>query len=286
MFLVIFLYFAIFAFIAFSLKKVIQYAKMPMHGRWELYPVPKEKGRGHYGGSYYEETKWYEKKREISVFHELVDMGKEIFFIKKLFDNQRPFWWLSYSMHLGIYFIIGWMALLFLAFFMTNSIFNLLISICGVAGIVMVMVGSGGLLIKRLVQEDLRMYTTGQEFFNLVFLFVVAATGFLNWIIVDLSLSYGHQLMESALTWTAFSAGPLLSIHLVLAGLVIIYIPLTKMSHYVGKFFTFHTVLWDNEPYVPGTEMSKKIKDSFSYVPKGKWAAPHWPGNENKTKES
>ncbi|MEL7565427.1 MAG: nitrate reductase gamma subunit [Dehalobacterium sp.] len=280
MFLVVFLYIALFAFIAFSLKKAAQFAKMPMHGRWELYPVPKEKGRGHYGGSYYEETKWYEKPRETSLFHELVDMAKEILFIKKLFDNQRPFWWLSYSMHLGIYLTIGWLVLLFFAFFIGSSILNPLITLCGVAGIILTMIGSGGLFIKRMVQEELKIYTTGQEYFNLVFLFVVAATGFLNWIIFDPALSYGHQLMNSFLTLTPFSAGPLLTIHLLLAGLVIIYIPLTKMSHYVGKFFTFHKVIWDNDPYIPGNEISEKVKEGMSYKPKGKWAAPHYPGNQ------
>ena len=111
---------AFIAFMVFFLKKAAEYAKMPMHGRWELYPVPKEKGRGHYGGSYYEEEKWYEKKRETSLFAEIIDMMKEILFIKKLFDNQRPLWWLSYAMHLGIYLTIGWLALLFLAFLLTT----------------------------------------------------------------------------------------------------------------------------------------------------------------------
>ncbi|HHT64128.1 MAG: respiratory nitrate reductase subunit gamma [Bacillota bacterium] len=284
MFLVVFLYIAFIAFIVFSLKKAAEFAKMPMHGRWELYPVPKEKGKGHYGGSYYEEVKWYEKKRETSLGAEIIDMMKEILFIKKLFDNQRPLWWLSYAMHLGIYLIIGWLVLLFIAFFISHPVFNVLITLCGAAGIILVMVGSGGLLIKRLVQEELKIYTTGQEYFNLAFLFVVAASGFLNWIIFDPALSYGHQLMKSLLTLTPFSAGPLLTVHLLLAGLVIIYIPLTKMSHYVGKFFTFHKVFWDNEPYLPGNEISVKVKEGMNYKPRGKWAALHYPGNQHEEK--
>ena len=284
MLLVVFLYLAFIAFIVFSLKKAIEFAKMPMHGRWELYPVPKEKGKGHYGGSYYEETKWYEKKREISLAAEIIDMLKEILFIKKLFDNQRPFWWLSYSMHLGIYLIIGWLVLLFLAFFISLPFIQGLAALCGMAGIVLVMIGSGGLLIKRMVQEELKVYTTGQEYFNLAFLFVVAATGFINWIIFDPALSYGPQLMNSLLTLTPFAAGPLLTVHIILAGAVIIYIPLTKMSHYVGKFFTFHKVIWDNEPYLPGNEISVKVKEGMSYQPRGRWAAPHYPGNQKEEK--
>lgn len=284
MFLVVFLYIAFLAFIVFSLKKASQFAKMPMHGRWELYPVPKEKGKGHYGGSYYEETKWYEKKREVSIVEEIIDMLKEMLFIKKLFDNQRPFWWLSYSMHLGIYLTIGWLILLFFAFFISIPLLNGLAALCGIAGIVLVTIGSGGLFIKRMAQEELKIYTTKQEYFNLLFLFAVAATGLLNWIINDPALSYGHDLMRSLLTLTPFSAGPLLSIHLILAGLVIIYIPLTKMSHYVGKFFTFHKVIWDNDPYLPGNEIASKVKEGMGYQPKGKWAGPHYPGNQKEDK--
>ena len=29
-------------------------AKMPVHLRWDLYPIPHEKGRAHYGGSYFD----------------------------------------------------------------------------------------------------------------------------------------------------------------------------------------------------------------------------------------
>lgn len=283
MVLVVFLYIALFAFIALSLKKAAQFAKMPMHGRWELYPVPKEKGKGHYGGSYYEEVKWYEKTRETSLIAEVVDMLKEILFIKKLFDNQRPFWWLSYSLHLGIYLTMGWFFLLFIGAIFSTQILNGLIILSGGLGIILVMLGSGGLFIKRMVNQELKIYTTGQEYFNLIFLFLVAATGFINWM-ADPGFNYGHDLMNSMISFTPFSAGPLLVIHLLLAGFVIIYIPLTKMSHYVGKFFTFHKVMWDNDPFIPGNEIAAKVKEASGYTPKGSWAGPHYPGNQERTK--
>ncbi|WP_089612424.1 respiratory nitrate reductase subunit gamma [Dehalobacterium formicoaceticum] len=279
MFLVIFLYIAFLAFIGFSLKKAYDFAKMPMHGRWELYPVPKEKGRGEYGGSYLEETKWYEKPRETSLVAEIIDMAKEIIFIKKLFDNQRPFWWLSYSMHLGIYAMIAWLVLLFLAVFIDSSLLNGLIALAGGAGIIMVMIGSIGLLIKRMVNPEFKMYTTGLEYFNLFFLFAVAFTGFLCFI-TDPMFQYGHDMMGSMLTFFPFAPSALVTLHLVLAGAVIIYIPLTKMSHYVGKFFSFHKVLWDNDPYLPGNEIAEKVAAGKSYKQKGQWSAPHYPGNQ------
>ena len=112
MFLSFIAYLGILLFLGISAYKAYQFAKLPMHGRMELYPVPKEKGFEH-GGSFYEEVLWWTKPREVSHARELVEMLKEIVFIKTLFDNQRPFWWLSYALHLGIYFIIVWTVLLF-----------------------------------------------------------------------------------------------------------------------------------------------------------------------------
>ncbi|UCC59921.1 MAG: nitrate reductase, partial [Dehalococcoidia bacterium] len=43
----------------------IKYALMPVHLRWELYPVPHEEG-SKYGGSYLEELEWWTKPRRRS----------------------------------------------------------------------------------------------------------------------------------------------------------------------------------------------------------------------------
>ena len=49
--------------VAFVLR-TIRLAKLPVHLRWELAPVPHEKGKSHYGGSYLEEFEWWTKPRE------------------------------------------------------------------------------------------------------------------------------------------------------------------------------------------------------------------------------
>ena len=82
-------YISILLFVGISVYKAYGFAKMPLHGRMELYPVPKEKGFEH-GGSFYEEVAWWSKPHEVSHVRELVEMFKEILFIKTLFENQRP----------------------------------------------------------------------------------------------------------------------------------------------------------------------------------------------------
>ena len=51
-------------FLVFFLLKSVKMARMPVHLRWELAPVPHEKGKGHYGGSYLEEAEWWTQPRE------------------------------------------------------------------------------------------------------------------------------------------------------------------------------------------------------------------------------
>ena len=45
------------------IAKAMRYINAPEHFRWELYPVPHEKGRAEYGGSYLEELDWWPKPR-------------------------------------------------------------------------------------------------------------------------------------------------------------------------------------------------------------------------------
>jgi len=282
-----FIYLTVIGFIALSARKALKFARMPMHTRWELYPVPKEKGRGSYGGSYYEEPLWWQKPRETSFLGELADMLKEMLFIKKLFDNQRPLWWLSYAMHLGIYLLIAWAVLLFLGGLTVNAgievapgnglwpgfllYFTL---VTGAAGGWLVALGSLCLLVKRLVNSSLRIYSNPQDYFNLLFIFVVAATGLWLWF-GDPLFNGARQMAASLLRFEPLAMEGLMVLHVVLLGCLLLYIPTSKMSHYVGKYFSFHKVLWDNEPNLPNSTIRKAVEEGQNYKPGTTWSAPH-----------
>lgn len=287
MLLLLFVYVSIIAFLGLSLYKFHQYAKMPMHSRWELYPVPKEAGeRGHYGGSYYEDLEWWNKPREISHSGEIKEMLKEMLFIKNLFVNQRSQWWVSYAMHLGIYLLGLWAVLLLVGsvmeLFGTPVVSDNLLArlvyygtfISGAAGALLLALGSGGLFLRRLFNNTLSKYTTPQEYFNLVYLLAVAVSGLVVWN-GDPGFNYGREIMKGLLSFTPFQANTALTVHILLLGSVMIYIPLTKMSHYVGKFYAFHKVMWENEPNLRNTKMEEVIKNAMSYKPKASWSAPH-----------
>ena len=61
-------------FEAFAVRTV-KMASLPVHLRWELSPVPHEKGRGAYGGSYLETVDWWTKPREKDLVSEVVYMA-------------------------------------------------------------------------------------------------------------------------------------------------------------------------------------------------------------------
>lgn len=295
MILTIFCWVALILFFALSLYKAKQFSSLPMHGRQDLYPIPLEDtDKAKYGGSYMEEDRWFEKEIPHHTVAMVLDMLGEMLFIKKLFINQNKFWWISYSLHLGIYAALAWTVLLFVgAFAGTASIFGtivyVLVTIAGVIAGVLMTIGAAGLIIKRLTQPEFKSYTTPQEFFNLFFLLAVAVTGLLTFALNGFTFNYGYAITYSMIHFQSLPdicsgslypvANPLiLYIHILLLGAVMIYIPLCKMSHYVGKYFTFHSVVWDNRPNLAGSDVEKRIIAESGIAPEpGKnWAAPHY----------
>ena len=45
------------------------------------------------------------------------------------------------------------------------------------------------------------------------------------------------------------------------------------MSHFFGKFFTYHRVLWDDEPNMRGGDIEERVRGILKL--KVPWGAPH-----------
>lgn len=274
-----FILLAMFGFFALSLVKAWKFAHMQLHARLDLYPVPKEGGgRAAYGGSYMEEPEWWTKPRKIDRVNETIDIMKEMLFIKKLFVHQRVLWWASYAMHLGIYIMLGWSVLLLVSVVWHPAWYVLMISIVGVVGFVLPIVGCVLLLVRRVSDRVLAKYTTPLEYFNIVLLLTVLVTGAYAWLFVASPFEVATQVFSLSAT----SLPPIVLVHLVLLGIMFLYIPLSKMSHYVGKFFSFRTVLWDNDPNLPGTSVERRFTDAAAHPAQTGWSAtkPQAPTSE------
>ncbi|MCI4398391.1 MAG: respiratory nitrate reductase subunit gamma [Acidobacteria bacterium] len=280
------LYLAAFLFCAGCVVRAVMYAKQPLHLRWELYPVPHEEPhRVEHGGSYFEELNWWKGSRKSYMAGELKVMVPEMLFLKALFEFNRPMWIRSFPFHFGLYLMIGTCGLLLLAALLglwapalAASGIGVLLHVAyvatGIAGTALAMLGAILLLIARLTDSKLKTYTVAGDIFNL--LFFIAAFG---------ALAAGYLSRgEGAPGMAAITGGllrfradmaipPLMQTGLILCGLLAAYIPCTHMSHFIGKYFTYHSVRWNDAVNMPGSAIEKKLMEYLTYRPN--WAAPH-----------
>jgi nitrate reductase gamma subunit len=250
---------------------------MPLHLRWELYPVPHEKYKAEHGGSYYEETEWWKKPMETSFIGELKEMLLEMLFIKRAFEYNRPLWYLTFPFHAGIYLMLLWFVLIFASAIHFVTGFGIdttfIASVVFPVGVALLTFGSAALFLNRVIDRKLRTYSSMVDYFNLLFIFAVAVTGIVAWR-VDTDFSYAKSFAASLITFSPTSDLPAsVALHTALLSLLVAYIPSTKMSHFIAKYFTYHKVLWEDTPNVGASPIRDKIREVLSY--KVKWSAPH-----------
>ncbi len=292
-------YLAIAVFMVAVIVRFRMWSKMPMHMRWELYPVAHEASKAHYGGSYLEETEWWKKPREVSLMGELKVMIPEILFLVAVKEKNPKLWLRTFPFHFGLYLAIGSVALMLLfgmvealapgALATANLVSPLqtIIVIVGVAGLVIGLIGALGLLHRRLTSPDLKDFTTGADLFNLVFFIAAFGCSLATFWLVDrdgaIIMGFTTNLVSFklvALQGTGLAMQlPLASI--VLMSLLTAYVPLTHMSHFVGKYFAYHSIRWNDEPNLPGGKQEPIIQALLNRPIS--WAAPHIEGDGKKS---
>ncbi len=280
------------SFITFVVAVAARFRKlssMPVHLRWELYPVPHEGRRARHGGSYYEEVDWWDKPREFSLLTELGYMAPEMLFLKALWENNRPLWYRSFPFHFGLYCLIGWIGLLAFGALVQISGVNVvsgpglavgaaiyyLTILAGGLGLLLASIGAAALLHRRLTDEELAGYTSASHIFNLALFLAALLVGSVTFVFVDQDFSIAGAYVRNLLTFNI--SAPLesraVAIEFVLFSLLMAYVPLTHMSHFFTKYFFYHKIRWDDEPNLVGSRMEKQIAEQLGYPVT--WAAPH-----------
>jgi nitrate reductase gamma subunit len=268
------LYAGVAGFAAGSLARAVRYARQPLHLRWELYPVPHEEAeRVRHGGSYFEEPDWWRKPLRINRLTELKFMLEEMLLLQGLWRFNRKLWRRSFPFHFGLYLTAAAAVVLLLAVSGFPALAPAAAAL-GTAGAVLAITGAAGLLLRRLRDPALRNYTAPGDIFNL--LWFVAAFGLLGtgmWTSGDPAAT-ALELGRGALRWdTTVEIPGLLAAGLIVSSLLLLYIPLTHMAHYVAKYFTYHAVRWDDLPAARAAELQKKFAEYLTYRPR--WSAPH-----------
>jgi nitrate reductase gamma subunit len=288
------IYLSVLVFLTACIIRALKIAKAPLHLRWELYPVPHEEPtRVKHGGSYYESVNWWTQPQHFGFWGELRFMAAEILFLKSLWENNRKLWFRSFFFHFGLYLIILTLATLAVAAglsmvlpgMMAGAIgFGLrwLYTVAGTIGLVLGIFGALGLLLQRLTDPDLRSYTTAADIFNLLFFiitFVLISAGCL------LRTAANPDMLAVSTALLKFDSGieipGLLAAGLFLAGILLAYIPMTHMSHFIAKYFTYHSVRWDDSPMRKGEKLEARAAECLAYKPT--WAAAHIGADGKKT---
>ncbi len=289
-------YAAVLVFLVAVVTRARKFLNTPIHLRWELYPVAHEKEHLKHGGSFMEDYEWWTKPRKTSTFNMLRKMIPEMLFIKTLWEHNRPLWYRSFTFHFGLYMLIGCIALLFVGVFGeiggipirpgTGSAFASVVfyltKILGSIGLILALIGTIGLLHRRTTDEDLKGYTAPAHIFNLFFFLVTLSVAFFASITVDSDFELARGYIRSLVTSSFLPTGSwLVTLEVVLASALVAYIPLTHMSHFFTKYFTYHSVLWDDEPNRPGGPLEARLLEYLNYPVS--WSAPHIAADGKKT---
>ena len=267
---------------------VIRYLRMPIHLRWELYPLAGETKRP-WGGSYLEETEWSTKPREEkSLLGEIKFMGREILFFKEYFDRNRSLWSIVYPFHMGVFLFVAFFALLIIGALTVEAdmavsgesapiwgkLVYYLTLVVGVAALVVVTVGSLGLFVRKLADRVMSPYTRRIEYLNILFVIAVFLTGLISWAVADSTFATARGYVKSLFTFSEISGvDAVIVAHIVLLALFLSYLPFTNMMHFFAKFFTYHMVRWDDAPHLRGSKLERKLQPQLQFPVS--WSAPH-----------
>lgn len=281
-------------FLAGCLARFLQYARAPLHLRWELYPVPHEAPeRARHGGSYFEESEWWKRPAHFSLLGELKVMIPEMLFLKALWEFNRKLWYRSFPFHFGLYLLIGAAALVagtallsfawpLVVIHPLGRLLHYAYTLSGALGAMLAVLGAAGLLHRRLADEELSPYTTGGDVFNLLFFLVTLLTAGAGYVFTGPEAPSMLEIVRGLLRLdTAVRVPPLLGAGLILAALLAAYIPFTHMSHFLAKYFTYHSVRWDDAPGRSSAELRRKFAEYLTYRPT--WSAAHIGADGTKT---
>lgn len=284
-------YLGILTFLGIIGWKVSSYLKRPMHVRWELYPVAHEESfRVAYGGSYLEESGWWQKKQKASMWGSIKGILVEFSVLHSTWTNNRPLWYRSYPFHLGLYILVCTVALavfeaiLALLGVGSNAFMSFIDGLGSLSSILafgLIAFGSAALIHRRVSQADLRAYSTPEHFFNLGAFLCLAILGLAAW--VDTPHFFGtlSTFVMGLLSFNFVPLKPVFALLMIWMFLLMGYIPATHMAHFFMKYFLYHDIRWGDQPTQDNPATQRKINAVLGYHVD--WKAAHIAGDGSKT---
>jgi nitrate reductase gamma subunit len=253
----VFVFSILFIFLVLLVYRILVILRMPVHLRWELAPIPHKKVKQESGSTHLKQYTFSERKRLKSLFAIAVFMAKEIFLFKSVWKNNRTLWPFSLAMHLGIYMVIISVVLHFINAMLLitgGSIavvdaFRAVTAITALAGYILGTLGAIGLILKRTLDANLRVFGSLTVYFRLTFLAAIFISGVIAWFYTgDFALTMSIFTRDVFTLNSAITPNISLTVHLIISLLFLVYLPFTDMTHFITKYFTYHAVRWNDEP--------------------------------------
>jgi len=273
----------IFILVAYS-AKIVKYARMPIHLRWELFTATKtEKKPYHHGLTAFEAQPFQSSRWRLSNVWSFL---KEYLWFHSYLSHDKTYWCFLYIAHIGFVSLIIFQAVCiatalgtFLAHDQTITAERatgslvalriLLAIISFAAGII----GNIGLMVYRISHRDLRLYTPPLTFIGYCISICTCLIGFILLLTNDPHFSGYVLFFVGMFQIKPIAVSGLLGLFIFLNILHLIYLPFTPGFHYVTRFFAFFNVLWDTRPNQKGSPIEKAIGQVMGK--KITWSAPH-----------
>jgi nitrate reductase gamma subunit len=249
-----------------SAVRMAKYASAPLHLRWELYR----------GSSVYELTDWWEKTPR-HFGEKLRGAALDILLLREFYHRNRGFWYFLFLFHLGLYLLFFWHLWLFI------TAVTLPVKSAGSGGLVfghiatgLSLIGGSGILIKRIVDEELSLYYPRIHYLKWFLILLILLGGFLAVVFhfdsnMPALLSYVRvqvtfQDMELKLHPALAPAS-----HVFFVSFWLLYLP---FSHILQIFFRYYQHLrWDDVPNRKGSTIERKVRGHLNRPIS--WSAPH-----------
>jgi len=268
------------------LIKIVTYLRLPVHLRWELYPVIYEKNL-QYGKSRFEGIDGLSERPKKHLVRAVFFLVKEYLHFGEYFRRHRLYWSVLYPWHIGFLLIILFHSLCFVgglamawnigvsatSSVMTGRFLFYAILATGAVGFVAGSLGSIGLLALRIYDPSLRAYATPLNYVSYLFTLALFLSGLCGWLFFDTDLAEYRGFWKGLVTFTFVPVGGLTLVHIVTFNLFLVYLPFTRSLHYITRFFAFFLIRWDDEPNVRGGRLEARLKDQLRQ--NVSWAAPH-----------
>lgn len=177
----------------------------------------------------------------------------EVFFFKSLYKSNKPTWIFGYLFHISFFLLI---AMHFARHFIYSNPapwwYGIFVSAGIICGIVMVL-SLFLLLMRRVLVERVKFISLFQDYLILILLMLIGLAGLsLNYVLTPASLTVVDNHLDPYISglltfqFTNIPSNPLFLIHYTLILLLVLYIPFSKVMHFIGIFFSPTRNMADN----------------------------------------